>query len=270
MALCQNLKLNFWECNMLLFGDYHTHTKYSRNHHGKGTIEQNVKCAVEKGLKEIGITEHGFNHIFFGVKRHNIKKMRAEIERLQKIYPIKIYLGIEANLISQNGDIDLSDEEQKLFDFVIMGYHKCALPKTLNDYFKFFKKNAKAYKNNTYTKQIIDANTQAYIKAIKKNRINIISHLGSKMKVDAVEIAKQCIKSGTFVELNGRRICFDNLEMKQMVELGTQFIIDSDAHRPQNVGECNMPTNFVIKNNVPLNLIVNLDKLPKFVWRKDE
>ncbi len=255
---------------MILFGDYHTHTKYSRNHHGKSTIEENVRVAVEKGLKEIGITEHGFNHVFFGVRRRNIKKMRAEIERLQKIYPIKIYLGIEANLISSEGDIDLTEEEQKWFDYVVMGYHTFGLPKSAKEYFNFFRPNSKAYKKNKYTKEIIEANTMAYIKAIRKNRINIISHLGSKMKVDPVKIAKECLKSGTMIELNARRLCFTENEIQDMVKLGTTFILDSDAHIASNVGECNRGINCVVKNNIPQSQVANLDKLPKFVWRKYE
>ena len=255
---------------MLLLGDYHTHTKYSRNHHGKSTIEENVKVAVQKGLKEIGITEHGFDHIFFGVRRKNIKKMRAEIDRLNKIYPIKIYLGIEANLISSEGDIDLTEDEQSWFDYIVMGYHTFGKPKSLKDYFNFFRKNSRAYKRNKYTQEIIDANTNAYIKAIRKNRINIISHLGSKMKVDPVKIAKECIKTGTMIELNARRLCFNAEETQQMINLGTTFILDSDAHICKNVGECNKGLNWVIKQNIPLSQVANLDKLPKFVWRKDE
>ena len=255
---------------MLLFGDYHTHTKYSRNNHGKSTIEENVKIAVQKGLKEIGITEHGFNHVFFGVRRKNIKKMRAEIKRLNKIYPIKIYLGIEANLISSDGDIDLAEDEQKWFDYVVMGYHTFGKPKSFKEYFKFFRVNAKAYKKNKYTQKIIDANTNAYIKALKKNRINIISHLGSKMKVDVVKIAKECLKTGTFIELNARRISFTGEETQKMIELGTNFILDSDAHICTNVGECNKGINWVIKQDIPLRQVANIDKLPSFSWRKDE
>lgn len=253
---------------MLIFGDYHTHTKYSRNHHGKSTIEENVKIAVQKGLKEIGITEHGFSHIFYGVRRKNIKKMRAEIERLQKIYPIKIYLGIEANLISSQGDIDLTEEEQSWFDYVIMGYHIFAKPKSVKEYFKFFKKNRHAYKNNKYTDGIIEANTNAYIKALQKNRINIISHLGSNMKVDSIKIACECKKHGTYVELNARRLCFTDAEAEQMSKMGVEFVLSSDAHVCNNVGECNRGLNFVIKNNIPKNLIANLDKLPKFSYKK--
>ena len=251
---------------MKLFGDYHTHTKFSRNNHGKNTIEQNVQVAVQKGLKEIGITEHGFNHLFFGVRRRNIKKMRAEIDRLQKIYPIKIYLGIEANLISSKGEIDLTAEEQKWFDYVIMGYHLTAKPKNIREYFSFFKKNIKAYRHNSYSSDIIEANTNAYISAIKNNRINIISHIGSKMKVDIVEIAKVCKQTGTLLEINGRRICYTADDIKQLVAMDTKFVVDSDAHRAKNVGECNLPINFIIKNNVPSNLIQNLDKLPKFEY----
>ena len=253
---------------MLLFGDYHTHTKYSRNNHGKSTIEENVKIAVQKGLKEIGITEHGFAHMFYGVRRKNIKKMREEIERLSKIYPIKIYLGIEANLISAGGDIDLSPEEQKWFDYVIMGYHKSAKPKSLKDFFRFFLPNAIAYRRKKYSQKIVDANTQAYINAIQKNRINIISHLGSKMKVDPVRIADECNKHDVILELNARRLCFTAQETEQMVKLGTKFILDSDAHRCQNVGECNRGLNFVLKNNIPLSLVANLDKLPVFDYKK--
>ena len=251
---------------MLILGDYHTHTKYSRNGHGKSTIEENVKIAVQKCLKEIGITEHGFAHMCYGVRRKNIKKMRLEIERLQKIYPIKIYLGIEANLISRNGDIDLTAEEQKWFDYVVMGYHTFGKPKTLKDLFKFFLPNAIAYKKNKYTKKIVDANTNAYIKAVQNNRINIISHIGSKMKVDVIAVAKECKKHGVFVELNARRLCITNEEAKQLVEMGTNFILDSDAHICHNVGECNKGVNFVIKNNIPTELVANLDKTPHFEY----
>ena len=253
---------------MLIFGDYHTHTKYSRNHHGKSTIEENVKTAVQKGLKEIGITEHGFSHIFYGVRRRNIKKMRAEIERLQKIYPIKIYLGIEANLISSDGDIDLTEKEQSWFDYVIMGYHIFAKPKNIKEYFNFFRKNRRAYKNDKYTDDIVEANTNAYIKALKKNRIDIISHMGSFMKVDVIKVAEECKRHGTFVELNARRLCFSIQEAKQMSKMGVEFVLSSDAHICTNVGECNKGINFAVKNDIPKDLIANLDKLPKFSYKK--
>ena len=44
--------------------DYHTHTTFS---HGKGSIEDNVKVAAEKGLKAVSISDHGPGHIFYGL-----------------------------------------------------------------------------------------------------------------------------------------------------------------------------------------------------------
>jgi putative hydrolase len=93
---------------MKLFADYHTHTVYS---HGKGTIRENVEEAMRKGLKEIVISDHGPGHFTYGVKIKNIKKMREEIEELKKEYNnIDIKLGVEANLISCDGDLDVKND----------------------------------------------------------------------------------------------------------------------------------------------------------------
>ena len=65
---------------MLLYGDYHTHTTYSRHNHGKGTVLENASVAANKGLKQIAITDHGFNHILFGLRRRKLAALRAECD----------------------------------------------------------------------------------------------------------------------------------------------------------------------------------------------
>ena len=50
--------------------DHHTHTVYS---HGKGTIEDNVRVASEKGLSSIAITDHGPGHLTYGIKMEKYK-----------------------------------------------------------------------------------------------------------------------------------------------------------------------------------------------------
>ena len=54
---------------MQILADYHTHTKYS---HGKGTIEENVLEAISKGIKTIGISDHGYKHLAYGIKLNDI------------------------------------------------------------------------------------------------------------------------------------------------------------------------------------------------------
>ena len=88
-----------------LLYDLHTHTTFS---HGKGSIEDNVKVAIEKGLKAIAITDHGPGHLTYGIKREAIPIMRKQIDLLSKKYPeIKIYLGVEANIIDNGNYLDV-------------------------------------------------------------------------------------------------------------------------------------------------------------------
>ena len=49
---------------MQIFGDYHSHTKYSDGHN---EVVDSVRVAEEAGLKEIGITDHSFTTMFFGL-----------------------------------------------------------------------------------------------------------------------------------------------------------------------------------------------------------
>ena len=116
---------------MKIFADYHTHTIYS---HGKGTIRDNVEEARRKGLKEVAITDHGPGHIGFGVSHENLKKMRKEINAMRKEYPdIKILLGVEANIINVDGDLDVNEEDLKTIDILLAGFHNGAKPKTFKD-----------------------------------------------------------------------------------------------------------------------------------------
>ena len=94
---------------MLLYGDYHTHTTYSRHKHGKGSVLENASVAADKGLKEIAITEHGFNHWAFGLRRKNIPQLQEDILNAKEVTGVNVLFGIEANLISLDGDIDIKE-----------------------------------------------------------------------------------------------------------------------------------------------------------------
>lgn len=249
---------------MKLFGDYHTHTIFS---HGTGTIEENVKVAVKKGLKEIAITDHGFEHKLYGVKRTDVSVMRKQIEELKKQYNINILFGMETNLISAEGDIDLTKEEEAMLDVILMGYHKIITAKSLKDRFSFFLMNniCKLFS----PKRQIQKNTDAYLKAMDKYDIDILTHLKYGMPVDVIQIAKKAKEKNVLIELNGKRTLFTREEVEKMVEMKTKFIINSDAHKPDNVGECNHPMNFALMHHIPQELIVNLNELPKFKHRKD-
>ncbi|MDO4518469.1 MAG: PHP domain-containing protein, partial [Bacillota bacterium] len=58
--------------------DLHTHTIYS---HGSGSIEDNVRVAIDKGLEYVAISDHGPGHLFYGVNRNDFPNMRNDIDK---------------------------------------------------------------------------------------------------------------------------------------------------------------------------------------------
>lgn len=249
---------------MNILGDYHTHTIYSsgkhNSKHAKGTIFENALSAKQKGLSEIGITEHGFSHKLYGLQKKNIAKMRSEIEQAKQELGINILLGVEANIVSSNGDIDLTKEEIQLFDYVIVGFHSFAKPKSFSQLFKFFLPNILGFKR----KKDVERNTRALKLAMENNEINIISHPGVNFPLNFNEICKIANKTNTLLELNGKRIAYSKKDIDSIVENQTKLIINSDAHKPTAVGEVNFPINFAFKFDIPQALIVNLNQLPNF------
>ena len=115
---------------MALLGDYHTHTIYT---HGHGTVEDNVKTAIKRGLKQIAITEHSFSQSFYGINKKEYNEMRVEIESLRRKYAgqIDILCGLESNLLDLDGNIDLPPESRKLVDILVVGFHGLYKPKNI-------------------------------------------------------------------------------------------------------------------------------------------
>lgn len=257
LDLTQEVEIIEWG-KMYLIGDYHTHTIYSSgkhsSKHAKGTIYENALIAKQKGLSEIGITEHGLCHKLYGLQKKNIVKIRKEIEQAQSELGIKILLGIEANLISSNGDIDMTEEEISLFDYIVVGFHSFAKAKSVCEYFKFFLPNLLGLKR----KKDIERNTKSLTMAMQKYPIKFISHPGVNMPLDFNEVCRVANETNTMLEINGKRIAYKNNDVKILKKLNVKLIINSDAHKPSNVGEIKKPLNFILKNNIPLNLINNL------------
>ena len=190
--------------------------------------------------------------------------MKAEVEALREKYPeIKIYLGMEANLISCEGDSDLTVEERKCLDMMVLGYHKLFWAKRLRDYFLMFIPNL--LKFGSFSKKLVDRNTEAYLKAMDKYDINIISHLKyGNCLVDVKKVAEKAVEKHVYIELNGRRILFTPKEIQDMIDLGVKFIVDSDAHHPLDVGRNHRGINIIEKYNIPISQVANIDKLPDF------
>lgn len=238
---------------MKINGDYHIHSKYSKFNHGKNTIAEIVEDAHKKGLKEIAITDHGPKHLLFGVRKNALKKAREEIENLKKQYPdMKILLGLEANLITETGEIDVNEEMWNYMDLCLLGFHKGAYGKFSGIF------NIGHLLGNKKSKKRIERNTNAYINAIKKNKIAVLTHLNEYIYIDPKKIAEACAKNGTLIEINNRHLKLTEEDIKKMLETDVKFIINSDAHRLESIGKVDTALTFA-KKYIPKERIVNVE-----------
>lgn len=240
---------------MRITGDYHTHTIFS---HGKGTIRENVESAIKKGLKEIAICDHGPKHAGFGVKRKNFQVMRNEIDALNKEYKdIKILLGVEANIIGYDGEIDVNDEIIKLLDILLVGFHFGAVPKSLGDAYKMFVLNYLGRYSKGAAMKARELNTQAVINAINRYDIDLITHPGAKVDIDTRELARAAFKRSTALEINASHGFLTVEYIKIAAQEGVKFMINSDAHTPENVGNVEKGIKRALEANLSIDRIIN-------------
>jgi putative hydrolase len=241
-----------------IYADYHTHTI---NSHGKGTIRQNVEVAIKKGLKEIAITDHGPGHLTYGVKKGYLERMRSEINELNKEYEnINILLGVEANLIGTNGEIDVDEKDLKFVDKLLLGFHNGAMPCNMSSAWKLYLRNYLAKILPFLRESSKKINTDAMIKAIQKNKVDIVTHPGAKIDIDTKRLAIEAAKRGTALEINSSHGFLSVEYAKIAFEEGASFAIDSDAHVPENVGNFEKGIKIAEAAGIPNNKIVNADK----------
>ena len=244
---------------MILTADYHTHTPYS---HGKNTVLENAQAAKKLNLKQIAITDHGFNHLLFGLKRKVLPDLRAEIEEAEKFTGVKVLRGMESNVISVGGETDMRLSDLQYFDIYLCGIHEVLKYKTFSDFYNIMVKNYVAYKfGKKPSDKVVETTTKAYINVIKNNPIDILTHINYKCYCNLVEVAKCCADYGTYIEINTKKRHISAEELNAMAETGVKFVIDSDAHSADRVGDLRIAEELLSEASVPLDRIENIDGL---------
>lgn len=224
---------------MKIFSDNHMHTYRSgENGHAQGSIEDLVLEAKKKGLKEIIVSEHGPGHSFYGIKRSLLKKQREDIDQINKKYPeVRTLMGMEANVMSYDGRIDLDLEEIELLDRLSVGFHYGILPKDIKGFFIFLILNPLSKVIKPLEKYVVKESTDALIKILENYPINIITHPGSKVKLDLERLAPICEEKGVALEVNSHHSRLSQDDLILLKDKKVMFSLGSDAHRPRRVGD---------------------------------
>lgn len=244
---------------MKVIKDYHIHSKFSKVKHAKNTVEEIVKKAVQDGLLEIAISNHGLKHISYGVRKKNLIELRKEINDLNNKYDnINILLGIEANLLSLGGNTDIDDVIVKNCDVILFGYHTFVKYSTFIDAFHFLVLNKLAIKFGLFKERIRRKNTDAIINSFINNKINILTHPGEKLIVDIEKIAKAAERYDVMLEINTNHKHLSVEEILICKKYNVKYIISSDAHDISIIGDYTSAINRIKESDLEIINIYNI------------
>ena len=236
----------------MYFADYHVHSDFSAD--GKDKLEEIVKEAIRKNLKEIAITEH-YDYDLDGTAHYNkdfavdIEKYEQELRKLQVKYAasIKVLFGLELGLQLHIKE-HLSQIVKKYdFDFIIGSMHTLFQKDIYHFREEFFENNSKEEVYRLYFEEVL--------RSVKlfTDEFDVYGHLDFVMRY-ALEDDKSChyadfrelldqilrllIQKGKGIEINtsgfryGLGHMHPNTEIiKHYKELGGEIItVGSDAH----------------------------------------
>ena len=193
--------------------DLHVHSIASR--HAFNTILEIAQYAASHKLEAVAITDHGpamedISKSYF----YMLRRVPSEISG------VRILKGCEANIIDQEGNIDISAKTQADLDLVLVGLHGLpSLPRDLGP----------------------SGNTDLIIRTLEKNRIHILAHpYRSLFPVEIRPLFAACQRLGVLMEVNLSLVkgnlndtaSLDNLKL--LVDLSlenkTKIVVNSDAH----------------------------------------
>ncbi|HWI62059.1 MAG TPA: PHP domain-containing protein [Symbiobacteriaceae bacterium] len=254
---------------MKIIADLHTHTTFS---HGKGSVLDNVTAAMSRGLRAIGIADHGPRSApWVGASLRDLKRMLDEVRELdRRAIGIKVLASAECNITSTRGHLDVPAELRGEMDIVLAGLHPGILPRSGRDWLALTGGNWYAKMNPGYRSRARIANTRAVVEAVLRNDIDVITHPGYHLDIDTTELARACAFRNTAMEINARHHEMTVEFCRLAARVGAKFVINSDAHRPGDVG--NLARGIAVARAAGLGPehVLNADGGGLFEWLKQK
>ena len=228
--------------------DVHMHSVMSG--HAFGTIRELAAEAAARGLKLIGMTEHGpgipgtVDPIYF----------RNLTDAPRVLYGIEMLYGSEVNVLS-GGKLSLDRRHLDCLDYAAAGIHR-----------------------QCYEDEGMVRNTDNVIRCMEDPKVRFISHPDDgNFPLDYPALVQGAKEYGVALEVNNSSLrkptmrpgCVENYErmVPLCVEYGVPIIVNTDAHDPSAVGDFAHARALMKRLGVPDERIVNndLEKLKCFL-----
>lgn len=219
--------------------DVHTHTIMSG--HAFSTMKEMVNAGKEKGLKILGIVEHGpaipgTCHPIYFRNIHVVPRQYGDM---------RLLLGAELNILNTRGDLDLDEFYYQRMDFRIAGIHGLC------------------WEGGTR-----EENTAGVVAAIRNPWVNIISHPGDgTAELDFEPIVIAAKENHTLLEINSssmrpirgfNKAKDNNLEILRLCKkYEVPVILGSDAHIEYDICNFEYCMPLLAEVDFPEHLIVN-------------
>lgn len=217
--------------------DLHTHTITSG--HAYSTLTENALAASRKGIKLLGMTDHGPsmpgapNLYHFG----NLAILPEEL------YGVRILPGVEANIINHEGELDVPVNYLNRVKLVLVGLHVICYPGGTSE-----------------------QNTHAYIQAMNNPFTDMMVHPGRpEFELDLERIAFESANLNIPVEINNsslgkeKKDAWGNCRLfsRYMAKYNAPVILGSDAHFWDRVGEFSFALELIRDAGISENQVLN-------------
>lgn len=217
--------------------DSHTHTIASG--HAYSTIIENAQASKDKGLKLLCTTDHapempGAPHYWFFNNQRILPRF---------LQGVGILRGVEANIVSVKGELDLAPSTYQHLDWTIASLHEPVFP--------------------PQTKEI---HTQTLINVIKNGKVDVLGHLGNpNYSFDIGSVLESAKEHSVAIEVNntsltGKSRKGSDIRCSEIVaigkEVGVYFTTGSDAHFCAEVGRLDLAKALLEKHNVENEKII--------------
>lgn len=238
---------------MQLVVDTHSHTLASG--HAYSTITENAAAAKEQGLRALCTTDHGSSmpgapHYWFFSNQRVLPRMLSDVI---------IFRGIEANIISTDGELDVPELVDSYLDWFMAGLHEPVfIPTTPINH------------------------TKALIAAIESGRVDAFSHLGNpNFDFDFKAVLECAATHNVAIEINNSSLtgmsrkgshsrCYKIAEIAG--EFGTPITTGSDAHFSTEIGQLDIVSQLLEEVGIPKRQVIthSLKQFVDFLKQRDK
>jgi DNA polymerase (family 10) len=200
-------------------GDLHVHSRASD---GANTLEELAEAAMARGYRYLAVTDHSRSLAFTnGLTEERLKEQREEIDRLNREFQnFRLLAGTEVDILS-DGRLDFDDRMLSQLDVVVASVHS-----------RF--------------RQDQETLNRRFEAVLKNEHVDIIGHPTGRLigrrdpyALDVGRVLELAADTGTALEINANpdRLDLNDAYVRQGIDLGVRFAIDTDAHHVNSLDD---------------------------------